>query len=216
MAFLVFEGIDASGKSTLLNLLCERFQKDGVAYIKTREPGGTKIGEKIREILLEKESTTLNSLTETLLYYADRKQHIEEQVKPSLKKGLWVLSDRYWASTSAYQCGGRGIDEGFVQNLKKQVCTNCEPDIWILLDLPVEESLKRLFVLKKDRRDRLEMENSAFHQKVRDYYLKLAEEEPSKWLILDATKPPDQLLEQILSHLKQNGGYNFSDQIRSI
>lgn len=205
MAFLVFEGVDASGKSTLLNLLCEKFQRNGVAFIKTREPGGTKIGEKIREILLEKESTSLDSLTETLLYYADRKQHTEERIKPSLRKGLWVLSDRYWASTSAYQCGGRSIDESFIQNLKKQTCAGCEPDIWILLDLPIEEALKRLVSLKKDLRDRLEMENSAFHQKVRDYYLKLAKEEPSKWLILDATKPPAQLLEQLLSHLKQKG-----------
>ena len=205
MAFLVFEGIDASGKSTLLDLLCKTFQDKGLAFVKTKEPGGTKNGEKIRKILLEKHNFILDSLAETLLYYADRRQHIEELVKPSIKKDLWVLSDRYWASTSAYQCGGRGVDESFVQSLQKQICEACEPDLWILLDLPIEEALKRLFVSKKDNRDRLEMENSAFHQRVRDYYLKLAQQEPAKWLVLDATKPTAWLLEQLLSYLKKIG-----------
>ena len=205
MAFLVFEGIDASGKSTLLDLLCKTFQDKGLAFIKTKEPGGTKNGEKIRKILLEKQNFMLDSLAETLLYYADRRQHVEELLKPSIKKDLWILSDRYWASTSAYQCGGRGVDETFVQSLQKQVCKACEPDLWILLDLPIEEALKRLFVSKKDNRDRLEMENSAFHQRVRDYYLKLTQQDPSQWLVLDATKPTAWLLEQLLAHLKKIG-----------
>ena len=205
MAFLVFEGIDASGKSTLLDLLCKTFQDKGLAFIKTKEPGGTKNGEKIRKILLEKQNFMLDSLAETLLYYADRRQHVEELLKPSIKKDLWILSDRYWASTSAYQCGGRGVDENFVQSLQKQVCKGCEPDLWILLDLPIEEALKRLFVSKKDNRDRLEMENSAFYQRVRDYYLKLTQQEPSRWLVLDATKPTAWLLEQLLAYLKEIG-----------
>ena len=204
MAFLVFEGIDASGKSTLLNLLCEKFQNEGIAFTQTREPGGTKTGGKIREFLLEKQNTLLDPLAETFLYYADRKQNIEELIKPSLKKGLWVLSDRYWASTSAYQYGGRGIDESFIKQLRKKVCADCEPDLWLLLDLPVEEALKRLSS-RKDNRDRFEMEKKAFHQRVRGYYLKLAKQEPSKWLVLDAVKPPAQLLEQLLSHLQQKG-----------
>ena len=203
MAFLAFEGIDGSGKSGLLDLLCKKLQEEGLAFVKTREPGGTKNGIKIREILLEKQNMALDPLTEVLLYYADRKQHIEELIKPNLKKGLWILSDRYWASTSAYQCGGRGIDENFVQIIKQKICQNIEPDLWILLDLPIEDSLKRLFIAKKDNRDRLEMENSAFHQRVKDYYLKLAKKEPHKWLILSATKKPQELLEQVLSHLKQ-------------
>ena len=203
MAFLVFEGIDGSGKSGLLARLCKRFQEEGLAFVKTKEPGGTRNGVKIREILLEKQNLNLEALTEVLLYYADRKQHVEELIKPNLEKGLWVLSDRYWASTSAYQCGGRGIDESFIQSLKQKVCQNIEPDLWILLDLPIEDSLKRLFISKKDKRDRLEMEDSAFHQRVRDYYLKLAKREPHKWLILPATKKPQELLEQVLSHLKQ-------------
>ncbi len=205
MAFLAFEGIDASGKSTLLNLLGEKLQNDKVAFIKTKEPGGTEIGSTIRNALLAKTAAPVDPLAEALLYCADRKQHIEELIKPSLKKSLWVLSDRYWASTSAYQCGGRGIDEDFIQNLKRKICAGCEPDLWILLDLPVEKALKRLCLSKKNHRDRLEMENSAFHQKVREYYLKLAGEQPSQWLILDAENPPELLLERLLSHLRQSG-----------
>lgn len=203
MAFLVFEGIDASGKSSLLNLLCENFKEKGLEFIQTKEPGGTPIGSKIREILLEKNNADMDPLAETLLYYADRKQHIEELIKPSLKKNLWLLSDRYWASTSAYQCGGRGIDEDLVQQLRKTVCSDCEPDIWVLLDISIEESLKRLNVAKKNNLDRLEMEDSAFYQKVREYYLKLAKQEPDKWLVLDASQSLDILLDQLLSHLKK-------------
>ncbi len=213
MAFLVFEGIDASGKSTLLNLLCEALKKQGVDFVKTREPGGTALGGKIREILLDKQHPAPNSLAEALLYYADRKQHIEELIKPSLKKGLWVLSDRYWASTSAYQCGGRGIDESFINQLRDKVCMDCEPDLWILLDLPVEETLKRLAVSKNDSRDRFERENKEFHQRVREYYLKLAKKEPSKWFVLSVDKTPEQLLERILSYLEKKAGFsNFLKQ----
>ena len=203
MAFLVFEGIDGSGKSTLLSLVCEQFKKEGLDFIRTREPGGSSRGKKIRDILLEKQNPVIDPTAETLLYYADRKQHIEELIKPSLKKGLWLLSDRYWASTSAYQCGGREVEEGFINHLKKKVCSDCEPDLWILLDLPVEISLKRLFVSRKSHRDRFEMEERAFHQRVRDYYLKLARENPSMWLILDATKNPEELLKKLLSYLKE-------------
>ena len=212
MAFLVFEGIDASGKSTLLQLLCRQLQKKGLDFVQTKEPGGTEIGKKIREILLEKQNAFLDPLAETLLYYTDRKQHVKEIIQPAVKKNLWILSDRYWASTSAYQCGGRGIDESFVHQLRKTICSPCEPDLWILLDLPVEAALKRLYISKRNNRDRLEMENSDFYQRVRDYYLKLAQEESSKWLILTAKQSPEKLLEQLLSHLKQK---NFFQKWKS-
>lgn len=199
MAFVVFEGIDASGKSTLIQLLCQTLEDRSLDFVQTREPGGTDTGKKIRDILLKKQSSSLDSMAETLLYYADRKQHIEELIKPSLKKGLWVLSDRYWASTAAYQCGGRGIDEKFVGQLQKTVCAGCEPDLWILLDLPVELSLKRLSSSRKGQRDRFELEEKAFHQRLRDYYLQLAKKDPSHWLVLSAEKLPEELLKDILS-----------------
>lgn len=211
MAFLVFEGIDASGKSTLLNLLCEKFKQQGLDFVKTKEPGGTGIGEKIRAILLEKQHTFLDPLTETLLYYADRKQHIKEQIQPSLQKSSWILSDRYWASTWAYQCGGRGIDEHFVTELKNTVCTGYEPDLWILMDIPVEVALNRLSTSKAKSRDRLEKENHLFYQKVRESYMQLAKQNPSKWFVLPAEKPPEQLLKQLLSHLQDKGFFKLSE-----
>lgn len=202
MAFLVFEGIDGSGKSTLIDQFCRNLKEKQIPFVQTKEPGGTKIGEKIRKLLLEKNNTLLSPMTEALLYYADRKQHIEEFIKPHLKKNTTVVSDRYWASTSAYQCGGRSLNENFVEALKDQICKDCEPDLWILLDLPIEITLKRLFVSKKDNRDRIEMENSSFHQRVRDYYLKLAKKNPDKWLILSGEKKTDLLLEELLSRLQ--------------
>lgn len=203
MSFLVFEGIDAVGKSSLLNSLCNKLKDRKLPFVKTKEPGGTKSGEKIRNILLDKENTTLDFLAETLLYYADRRQHIEELIKPSLKKALWVLSDRYWASTAAYQCGGRKLDESFVNSLREKICKDCEPDLWILLDLPAEEALKRILNSRKGERDRLESEGLAFQNRVRDYYLKLSQKNPSQWLVLDASKAPEVLLEELLSTLKQ-------------
>ena len=203
MAFLVFEGIDGSGKSTLLELLYNRLKQQRLPVVKTKEPGGTQIGENIRKLLLDRGNVRFSTLAETLLYYADRRQHIEEFIKPNLKKDITVISDRYWASTSAYQCGGRNISESFVEILRKQVCWDCEPDLWVLLDLPVEIALKRLYLSKKDTRDRMEMENSAFHQRVKDYYMNLATKDPSKWLVLSGEKASSVLLEELLAHLQK-------------
>ncbi len=220
MAFLAFEGIDGSGKSSLISLLQAQLKKRGQDFILTKEPGGTPAGEKVRELLLAKKNFALNPLSESLLFYADRKQNIEEVIRPALEKGQWVLSDRYYASTSAYQCGGKGMDPAFIQLLKQKICGSCEPDLWILLDLPVAEAFKRLpskktktredqlpllshYSLKKGLRDRMEKERPAFYQRVRDYYLKMAKAYSEKWLILNALHPPEELLEKILSHLKE-------------
>ena len=202
MAFLVFEGIDGSGKSTLIELFCKQLKEKKLPFVQTKEPGGTKIGQEIRKLLLERGNTHLSPMAETLLYYADRRQNIEEFIKPHLKKNITVVSDRYWASTSAYQCGGRKINEQFVESLRNQICQDCEPDLWILLDLPIEITLKRLFIAKKDNQDRIEMENSSFHQRVRDHYLKLAKKDPEKWLILAGEKSSSILLEELLAHLQ--------------
>ena len=202
MAFIVFEGIDASGKSTLLELLSQKLKDKGILALNTKEPGGTAIGSQIRQLLLDKKYSQLDPLSETLLYYADRKQHVEEFIKPQLKKGYWVLSDRYWASTSAYQCGGRGIDDKFVKILKDKVCKNCEPDLWLLLDSKVELSLKRLLTKKDSSKDRLESEPLSFHQRVRDYYLKLSQKDPDRWLVLEASQSPQQLLQKLWSTLQ--------------
>jgi len=201
MSFLAFEGVDGSGKSSLIELFSKILKKKEIPFKQTKEPGGKAISEKIRSILLSRENEGLNPLAETLLYYADRKQHIQDLIAPALAKKIWVLSDRYSASTSAYHCGGRGISEGFVENLKKEICGDCQPNLWVLLDLPVEISLKRLAHSNKNHPDRMEREALNFHQRVREYYLKLAGREPDKWLILDATQSPTKLLEKLLAYL---------------
>ncbi|MBC6415983.1 MAG: dTMP kinase [Bdellovibrionales bacterium] len=206
MAFIVFEGVDASGKSLLLNLFTKELQNFGIQFIQTKEPGGTKIGQQIRKILLEKKNKKLDSLAETLLYYADRQQHIQEVIAPQLKNKLWVISDRYWASSSAYQSGARAVSKKLVNTLKEEVCKNYQPDLWVLLDICVEMSLKRLS--RKEAKDRLESEHAGFHQVVRDSYLKLAKSQPEKWLILDASQDPKKLLKDLMSHLKSKALLN--------
>ncbi len=206
MSFLAFEGIDGSGKSTLIKALREDLQKRGFQPVVTREPGGTLIGQKIRSILIEKTDYPPNPYTEILLYYADRHQHITEVIKPSLEKGSFLISDRYWASTFAYQCGGRQIDETFVSHIHQKVCeSSLDPDLWILLDLPIEISLERLMKKRKKDPDRFELEEKDFHQRIKDYYLKLSQKNSKSWLVLDATQETQKLLEKVLSYLeKQN------------
>jgi len=205
MAFIVFEGVDGSGKSSLIDVFSKELKKRGVSFIKTKEPGGTPIGKQIRQLLLNRDNNALNPLSETLLYYADRKQHIQDLIAPARHQKKWILSDRYWASTSAYQCGGRAVSESFVESLKKQICGDYQPDLWVLLNLPLEISLKRLTHANKNQPDRMEQENSAFHQKVKDYYLKLAQKEPEQWLILDSRENSPQLLTKLISHLEKKG-----------
>ena len=203
MAFLVFEGVDGSGKTTLIQSLSEILKKKGTSFVITREPGGTEVGQEIRTLLLKKRQMPPLPSVETLLYYADRKQHVDQVIQPALKRGEWVLSDRYWASTSAFQCGGRGEEENFVNLLKERVCGACQPDLWILLDLPIEQSLKRLNKSSNQELDRFEVENSEFHQRIRDYYLKLSRENQKKWLILDATQSLEQILSDLLTQLEK-------------
>ena len=203
MAFMAFEGVDGSGKTTLIKKFSEVLKKKGTPFVITREPGGTGVGQEIRAILLKKRSNPPLPAVETLLYYADRKQNVDQIIQPALERGEWVLSDRYWASTSAFQCGGRGEEETFVNLLKEQVCGKCQPDLWILLDLPVEQSLKRLDASSKGDLDRFEVENRAFHQRIRDYYLKLSHENREKWLILDAAQPSEQILTDLLTQLER-------------
>ena len=203
MAFLVFEGVDGSGKTTLIQSLSELLKKKGTPFVITREPGGTEVGQEIRALLLKKRQRPPLPTVETLLYYADRKQHVDQVIQPALKKGKWVLSDRYWASTSAFQCGGRGEDEDFINLLKERVCGTCQPDLWILLDLPIEQSLKRLNKSSNQELDRFEVESREFHQRIRDYYLKLSRKNQKKWLILDAAQSSEQILSDLLIQLKK-------------
>lgn len=193
--FITFEGIDGCGKSTQLNLLADFLKTQDFSILKTREPGGTRIGDKIREILLNHTLTEMKALTELLLYCAGRSQHVEEVIRPALQEGKVVLSDRYTDATDAYQGGGRDIDSKILQNLHSIATNNLKPDLTILLDLPSELGLKRI---QNRPTDRLEKEALHFYEKVRKSYLELAKKEPKRIQIFDATKSISEIHESII------------------
>lgn len=201
MAFLAIEGIDGAGKTTLIKALSRALKQEGIAPLLTREPGGTAVGKQIRSILLKKTIAAPTALTEILLYYADRNQNISENIRPALEKGMWVISDRYWASTAAYQYGGRRMGKKLIDNLAREICGNCQPDLWILLDIPLKELQVRLS--RQKTKDRLEEEKQAFYRKIKSYYLRLAKNFPEKWLVLSGLRPKEELVSKILENLKE-------------
>lgn len=172
----------------------------------TREPGGTKIGEKIRSILLDPESNDMDPLAELLLYNADRVQHIKEHVNPSLIAGKTVLCDRYYDATVAYQGFARGLDIGLINSLHKLTCKGLKPDVTILLDLPAKTGLSRAWrQIKNGARDgvetRFEKETLSFHEKVRAGYLELARLEPARFRVIDASLDENKVQKKIIETL---------------
>jgi dTMP kinase len=199
--FVVFEGIDCSGKSTQLQLLLNYLGGRGYPVLNTREPGGTRIGELLRHILLDPANGELQPKTEAFLYAAARAQHVAEKIKPALDAGKVVLCDRFYHSTLAYQGWGRGIGHELLAGLNSLATGGLSPDLVILLDLPPEEALLRLN--KKGRRaDRLEAETLLFFQRVREGYLVLAREEPPRFKVYDARLPVDTINRDICSALE--------------
>lgn len=180
--FITFEGIEGCGKSTQARLLFERIQKEGFPVLLTYEPGDTQVGKKLREILL---SEKMDSLTELLLFLADRREHVISLIKPALLSQTIVISDRYIYSTLAYQVYGRGLKKHFVDTLHREILDNTFPDRIYVLDLEVEKAFERK---KSHTFDRIEQESISFHQRVRKGFLELAQENPNA-RILDATLP---------------------------
>jgi dTMP kinase len=203
MAFIVFEGLDGAGKSSLINLLATDLKKSDLPHIITREPGGTALGEELRTILLRTDGEAPVARAELLLYQAIRAQHVENKIKPSLQHGQWVICDRYTASSIAFQAGGRGISEQDIESLNAFSTANLKPDLFVLLDLPVEESLKRIQkrVNQGQNKDRFEKEEKDFHQRIRDSYLAQAKRDPNAWLVLDAKLSSEKMYEILKSTL---------------
>jgi len=197
--FITFEGIEASGKTTQINLLYDYLKIIGKNVIKTREPGGTKIGQKIREILLSKWDEKFPYIAELLLYEADRNIHIHNVIKPSLDAGYIVLSDRYIDSTTAYQHYARGIDYEIVSYLNTLATDGLKPNLTFLIDIPVEISLKRL----SESKDRIESEDIEFHKKLREGFLKIAENEKDRFVVIDGTMDIMEIHKIIVDTLKQ-------------
>lgn len=203
--FLVFEGLDGSGKSTLIRGLEEELRKRGLQLRLTREPGGTPLAEDIRRLLLRTDSEVPVPATELLLYAASRAQHVANVIKPALAQGEWVLCDRFTASTVAFQCFARGLNRVEVDWLNQFATQGTRPDLTILLDLSVEESRRRQLGREGSSPDRMEKESHAFHEAVRNGYLAQAKENPNDWLVLDATLGPDELVQRTLREFKERG-----------
>ena len=203
MPFVVFEGLDGCGKTTLMTQLQSFLQDLEHEVVVTREPGGTELGRSLRQLLLSPLSQPPVPRTEVLLYVADRAQHVETLIRPALDEGRWVLSDRFKASTVAFQEGGRSLSPQQIRQLNDFAVGDCHPDLTVLLDLSVEESQKRI-AQRGDGQDRLESENFDFHKRVRQSFLQQSREEEN-WLVLDAKKTPEELFEDLKSELRRRG-----------
>lgn len=198
--FITFEGIDGCGKSTQLFRFEENLREQGIPLVVTSEPGGTKIGQAIRKILLNVDNTDIAYLTELFLYLADRAQHVNEVVKPALDAGKWVICDRYYDATTVYQGLVMGHHEKLIEQLNHEASLGCEPDITFLLDCPAEIGLRR--IEKRDKtdrkRDRFEKKSLDFHIKIRYGYLALANKHKDRVKIIDATLQEDHVEKKIM------------------
>ena len=200
--FISLEGIEGCGKTTQIRQLGIYLEEMGYPYITTREPGGTAIGEKIRSILLDPASKNMVPIAELLLYFADRAQHINEVIKPSLVEDKIVLCDRYFDATVVYQGHARGLDTRLIFDLHRILFHDLKPDLTLLLDLPPRIGLARAWQeLDSGSRcgteSRFEEEALNFHEKVREGYLELARLDPKRFKIIDASRPKDEVQSDI-------------------
>ncbi len=185
--FITFEGVEGCGKSTQAQALLERLRADGVPANLSREPGGTPLGERFREILLDTGHTGMEPATELFLYLASRAEHVAKVILPGLEAGEVVISDRFGDASVAYQGGGRGLGPSTVETLNQVATKGVKPDVTFLMDLDPEEGLDRLVRGRGEHaRDRIENEVLAFHRRVREVYLESARREPARFVVIDA------------------------------
>ena len=202
--FITFEGIEGCGKTTQIGLLTSFLESLHRPFLLTREPGGTGVGEQIRQILLSSENVGIEPMAELYLYAAARVQHIRQVISPALREGKLVICDRFADATLAYQGYGRGMDLAWIEEIHARTMENVKPDLTFLLDLPVEEGLRRaLKRMEKHsvKEDRFEKEALDFHRRVREGYLILARNQPRRIVALDGMKEEKTLHREILTHL---------------
>ena len=202
--FVTFEGIEGSGKSTALRGLAATLVAQGRGVVQTQEPGGCALGTTLRAVLLDARTQNLSERAELYLFLADRAQHVHEVVRPALAAGRVVLCDRYSDSTFAYQGHGRGLDLAMLRQLDAQATGGLVPDMTLLFDLPVEQGVARARSRNAaegtaQNEGRFEAEKLAFHQRVREGFLALAQAEPQRFRIIDATQRPEDVLGAVLA-----------------
>ncbi len=206
MAFIVFEGLDACGKSTQITQLHHELNRLKQNNLILRDPGTTELGEKIRPLLLGTQGEAPVPRAETLLYQAARVQMVEKNIRPALESGQWVLCDRFYSSTVAFQSFARGLDLKDIENLNHFVAHDCEPDLFIFLDISTEESQRRKELRAQNTgvaQDRMEKESQLFQERVRQGYLYQAQKNPQRWLVLNGNDKPEMILSQILSEIRR-------------
>ncbi|MDO9282723.1 MAG: dTMP kinase [Methylotenera sp.] len=197
--FITLEGMDGAGKSTHIPTIIRSFKARGLEVVSTREPGGTALGERLRELLLHE---TMHPETETLLMFAARREHIANVIAPALARGAYVLSDRFTDATYAYQCGAKGVLASKIELLEQWVHGDLQPDLTLLFDVPVEVSLQRLSTARAP--DKFERESADFFTRIRNAYLQRARENPTRFRVIDANRPLDEVyksVEDIISTL---------------
>lgn len=191
--FITFEGIDGAGKSTHISNVVNLIQAQGLTVVSTREPGGTPLGEKLRELVLHE---TMHPETETLLMFAARREHLANVIEPALARGDWVVCDRFSDATFAYQGGGRGLDKAKFAELEQWVHAHLHPDLTLLFDLPPAIAGERLAAQGR-LLDRFEQERVDFHHRVRDAYLERSAAEPQRIHVINANQRPDIIKKQV-------------------
>lgn len=197
--FITFEGVDGAGKSTHIAWFAEALRQRGIDVLLTREPGGTSLGELLREILLNQ---PMHAETEALLMFAARREHVEQVIKPALQRGTWVISDRFSDASFAYQGGGRGVPVEKLEQLEHWVHADLQPNLTLLFDIPIEIARQRLS--NNSSLDRFEQEKNEFFVKVRNAYLARSQKNPARFSIIRAEKTPDEIkvvLQDIVSSL---------------
>ncbi|MGM1050345.1 MAG: dTMP kinase [Bacillota bacterium] len=200
--FITIEGGDGSGKTTMIGRLSAYMQNRSIPYLITREPGGIEIAEKIRSVILDPKHTSMDARTEALLYAAARRQHLAEKVEPALAEGLTVICDRFIDSSLVYQGMARGIGVEKVWAINQFAIESRMPDLTLLFDIDPEVGLSRIMANEDREFNRLDMENLAFHQVVRDGYRLLADQYPERIKVIDASKSPSQVEREMIRVLE--------------
>jgi len=200
--FITFEGIDGCGKSTQLNLSYRYLKSLGYNVVRLREPGSTPVAEKIRRLLLDR-NAELSDVTELLLYEAARAEITRNEIRPHLKAGRIVLCDRFYDSTTAYQGYGRGLDLSLVKSLHTLAVRDCRPDLTLVFDVSLRIAAGRL----GPKRDRLEAQPSAFHRRVRNGFVKIAESEPGRVKLIDGSQAPESVFAEVRNYLDKKLRY---------
>ena len=193
--FITVEGGEGVGKSTNIDVLRDWLESQGIACVFTREPGGTALAEQIRNLLLNTREETVQPITELMMMFAARAQHIAHVIEPALSKGRWVVCDRFTDASFAYQGGGRGLSEDWIEQLQTLVQGALRPDLTLLLDAPVGVGMAR--ASKRGSLDRFEREQQAFFERVRQSYLQRAAAEPQRFRIVDTDRSPETIASDI-------------------